>query len=249
MMKTLVASLLLACSWVSYGQTPPETIKTELLTLSINGEVNGLFYKNGKGAQRLQASSGSISSPIFYEGPRVISLYKKAADLNPVPEGVTPPKPLHQVKIPEGTNRTLLLFAFTGKPEDPPKVRAYGITDSNFSEGDYRIYNFSTQNAYVMHNDDKVAVPSGKQGAVRGAKWGKKVQDMKVMLGKEEEGKLVPVYSSIWGHRPERRNFIFVFDQPGNKRKFNIKKFFDLPAYKSGAGQVVGEAESDGFKD
>ena len=49
------------------------------------------------------------------------------------------------------------------------------------------------------------------------------------------DGKLERVYSSVWGHRPERRMFVFIFDRPDKNRPLDIRMFFDLPAIKSPA--------------
>ena len=231
-MKTLILLLSLASSLILIGQEKPEVIKTELLTLSINGDVGGYYYRNGKGMEMLQASSDGISVPIYYEGSPVLFLYHKKADLAPVAKGQKAPEPALKVSVASGANRTLLIFAFGGDPDTPPKVKAYGITDTAFSEGDYRVYNFASQNVYIALNDEKLAVAPGKLGNVRGGSWGKKIQDMRVQLGRKDGSKIVPVYSSMWGHRPERRNFIFVFDRNHERKPFDIKRFYDLPSYK-----------------
>lgn len=38
------------------------------------------------------------------------------------------------------------------------------------------------------------------------------------------------VYSSVWGHRPGRRNFIFMFDGHHPSKPINFCRFFDIPA-------------------
>lgn len=44
-----------------------------------------------------------------------------------------------------------------------------------------------------------------------------------------KDGKTKPVYSSQWGNRPGRRNYIFMFDGPQAYQPIRICRFFDVP--------------------
>lgn len=51
--------------------------------------------------------------------------------------------------------------------------------------------------------------------------------DMVVKLGVRKEGKTRVVYSSVWGHRPGRRLFLFILDHPDDYRPLEVRRFYD----------------------
>jgi hypothetical protein len=54
--------------------------------------------------------------------------------------------------------------------------------------------------------------------------------DMEVRLGVRDGEEPQVVYSSVWGHRPGRRTFLFVIDRPDKFRPVDIRRFFDTPS-------------------
>jgi hypothetical protein len=44
-----------------------------------------------------------------------------------------------------------------------------------------------------------------------------------------KDGRAKPVYSSQWGNRPGRRNYVFLFDGPQEYKPIRICRFFDVP--------------------
>lgn len=230
---TAVLLLLFSATSVSLAQSPQEIIKTELLTLSLNGIVPGYYYRNGKEVMKLTASTDGISPPIYYVGPGVLGLYKDKADLEPPPAGKEPPKPLLTVAISKDSDRTLLVFAYTNRDTELPKLKSYAISDQSLKAGDYRIFNTSNIEIYAVFDDKKVVVPAAKEGIVSASGWGNNIKDLNVKFGMKVGDEIKSVYSSVWGHRPERRSFIFVFQGSDKYRPLTIKKFYDLPAFKA----------------
>lgn len=231
----LVCFLTLGLSMNVTAQKKPKIVKTELLTLSLNGDIPEYFFRNGKKIGRMQASRQGISPPFRYVGPSVLALYKNKKDLVPVKEGETPPKPDLVGKIATGSDRTLLIFAVANDGGSKPALKSYPIRDSSLGEGDYRIFNFARKAVYVALNGTKVGVKSGGQADIDGSGWGKEVQDIGAKFGVKAGQKIKPVYSAVWGHRPERRVFVFAFDRADKYRPLEIRKFYDLPSFKSAA--------------
>lgn len=227
-----IALAIILCQFAISSSAPAEVemIKTEFLTLSFNGSPPTYYYRNGKKVEELHASRQGISAPVFYTGNRILSLYEKATDLTPPKEGEVAPKPLIQVKLPSRSDRVLLVFAYTGKKGELPALKAYGISDKSLGEGDYRVLNFSKQDIYVVLDKKRAAVAAGQQANISGGSWRGEVQDLDVNFGMKANGKIESVYSSVWGHRPERRCFIFVFDRGEKFRPLDIRTFFDVPA-------------------
>ncbi|MEP4079535.1 hypothetical protein [Haloferula sp.] len=237
-MHALFQSAILAIALIfpvlALGQDRKEVVKTELMTLCFNGIVPSYYYMNGKKIMELTAHSQGISPPVFYSGSPVIALYGNKGDLESIKSGEDPPKPQMSARIPTGSDRVLLVFAYTDKEKKDPKLRAYGIDDSTLKEGDYRVFNLSKKKIYAVLNDKKsaVAVSSNKQGTIRSGAWGKKAGAVQAQFGIQDGKKIKRAYSSVWGHRPERRSFVFVFDNGDRVKPLNIRSFYDVPGYK-----------------
>jgi hypothetical protein len=45
-----------------------------------------------------------------------------------------------------------------------------------------------------------------------------------------KDNKVKPAYSSQWGNRPGRRNYVFMFDGPQEYKPIKICRFFDVPS-------------------
>ena len=117
-----------------------------------------------------------------------------------------------------------------------PTVRAVGISTGELREGDYRVFNFSRQPVFAILNDKKVRVPPGKTTDLSAPSWRRETMDMTVKLGLPKEGKVQVVYSSVWGHRPGRRMFLFILDRSDEFRPLDIRRFFDVPGVKVEGG-------------
>ena len=236
-MKILFAPLALALVCLltpSSAVAQEDPVKLELLTLSFNGTVHELYYRNGKDVVEMTASQQGIGAPFLYKGPRLLALYNDPNDLEPRKEGAAVPKPVAQVLLPSKENRALLIFAFDKKNEGAPRVKAYGIDTGGMKNGDYRLFNFSQKLvAAILGDNKKTALKPQQNSLVSSTAWRKEIIDLDVRVATPINGKLEQVYTSVWGHRPERRMFVFIFDRPDKNRPLDIRMFFDLPAVKS----------------
>ncbi len=226
----VIVGLLVPSSAAAEG----DTVKLELLTLSFNGTVRELYYRNGKDVVEMTASQQGIGAPFFYKGPRLLALYDSPEDLKPRKDGKIKTKPVVRVMLPRNDDRALLVFSFKKRNQGKPGAKAYGIDTEGMKNGNYRIFNFSGKPIAAMLGDKKkIALKPQQNALVTSTKWRKKITDLDVRFATPINGRLEQVYTSVWGHRPERRMFIFVFDRPDKNRPLDIRMFFDLPAVKS----------------
>lgn len=211
-----------------------EVITTEFVTLAFNGSVPGYYYRNGKEVMKLGAARQGISAPTYYRGSRLLSLYANEADLAPRKPGEAVSKPVLQAHLPLNHDRILLIFSFTkNKKERIPRLQALGISTKEMKEGDYRVFNLSKQTVYAILNDKKATIQPGKPINLSSSSWRSDTLDMNVKFGLKDGGKLRSVYSSVWGHRPVRRMFLFIFDRPDKFRPLDIRMFYDVPKIKA----------------
>lgn len=206
-----------------------DIVKVELMTLSLGGRVGPLYYMNSGKVSTIDASPLGISPPIVYKGARKLALYSSKEDLEPREEGEPVPKPVVMAALAKRENRALLIFADKGEGGEIT-LRSYGVDTNGTKAGDYRMFNFSSQKVFViMGEDKKISVGKGKEAVVSSSKWRKEIMDMPIKMGISREGKFYTVLSKVWGHRPERRKFVFMFDSGTERRPLKVRTFYDLP--------------------
>jgi hypothetical protein len=81
----------------------------------------------------------------------------------------------------------------------------------------------------VIFGDKRFAVKPGADTLVSDPSWKKEVGEIDLAMAITKDGKAKPVYSSQWGNRPGRRNYIFMFDGPQEYKPVRICRFFDVP--------------------
>lgn len=228
--RRLPAVLVLCLTASAVVGADDETISAELVTLSLDGGVPAYFIRTGGETTEIQATPKGIGAPVSYRGPRTLWFYANRADATPRKKGEAAAKPTLAVQLPSGHNRILLVFSSAGtKEKKVPGVHALGISTGNLKEGDYRIFNLSHQTVYAVLAGKKATVPPGKPVDLSSASWRTDTMDMEVKLGLRDQGELRAVYSSVWGHRPGRRMFLFILDRSDKFRPLDIRRFFDTP--------------------
>jgi hypothetical protein len=203
-------------------------IRTDLLSVCVNGEVENYHYLNNGKAAVLDASMAGMGSPITYRGSRRLAFFKHAADLKPAPDGPQR-KAICEVLLPQ-ENRVLLIFTFAGENNTKPAVRAVGVSTDGMKPGDYRVFNFSRQDVGVIFGERKVGLASGKDTTLTTPEWRSAVSDIGVQIAISRDKTVRRVYSSMWGHRPERRMFVFLFDSSDPNRPIEVRKTYDVPS-------------------
>jgi hypothetical protein len=208
----------------SLAQGPPP-IQTEILTIALDEAVDGLFFYDSKAVVPFQANITGLSQPVTYIGPRRFVLRASAAEFAAKPPL---PEPAAFVDLPPNANRVLLCCL---KSENTAlKIVAYDISSTGSRAGDYRFFNFSKQALSVNLGDKSFALDSKLDKNVSDQSWQNDVLDLPMQVATVVDRKAQLVYSSVWGHRPGRRNFVFMFDGSHPSKPISICRFFDIPS-------------------
>lgn len=207
----------------SLAQETP--IKTEILTIALDEAVDGLFFYDGKAVVPFQANITGLSQPVAYEGSRHFILRATEDEFTAKPPL---PPPAAMVDLPPNVTRVLLCCL---KSESTPlKIVAYDISSTGSRAGDYRFFNFSKQTLSVKLGDKSFALESKLDKNISDRSWQDEVLDLPMQVATVDGRKAQLVYSSVWGHRPGRRNFIFMFDGSHPSKPISICRFFDIPS-------------------
>lgn len=221
-MKPIIAIIVLSLTSAIFAQE--QKIKTEIVTIALDEFIDGKFFHDGKGIVDFSANPTAIGQVMNYEGlPRFVIRDTKAEFTQEAPL----PAPAAWVDLPANTNRVLLACLKT--KDKPLKIVAYDIGSAKLGLGDYRIFNFSRSAVSLILGSEKSAVNSGTTEIISNASWKTEVTELDIMIAMVKDNKAKPVYSSQWGHRPGRRNYIFVFDGPFEYKPLNICRFYDIP--------------------
>jgi hypothetical protein len=225
-MKFLPLALALLASAPSCAHAQePEKIRTEILTLALEEPVAGLFFHNGKEVAVFQANLTGLGQPLLYHGPRRLLLRGSEAEFAAKPPL---PEPAAAVDLPAGCDRVLLLCMKSGQA--PLKLIAYDISTGKSGAGDYRFFNFSKQPVSVILGDKRFALQAGRDTIVSDLSWKKDTLDLPMQMAIVKDGKAKLAYSSVWGHRSGRRNFVFLFDGKQPAKPVGVYRFFDIPS-------------------
>jgi hypothetical protein len=206
------------------AQQPEVIVTTEFLTIALDEPVEGLFFNNGKEIGVFQANLTGLGQPLAYKGPRRMVLRTSEAEFAAKPPL---PAPAAVVELPLNANRVLL--ACLKSADQPLRIIAYDISTAGSRAGDYRFFNFSSKTLSIILGEERFALESRKDKIVSRQSWRDEILDLTMQVATVENNKPRLVYSSIWGHRPGRRNFIFMFDGRHPSKPIGINRFFDIP--------------------
>jgi hypothetical protein len=220
-MKPHLAILIGSLALPAFSQEP--LVSTEIVTIALDESVDGLYFHNGAGISHLQATPAGLGQPLRYKGPRRFTLRTSEEEFSADP----PPSPHAWVDLPPRSERVLL--ACLKRTDEPVKIIAFDIGKARIGAGEYRFFNFSQSAIAVNFGGKKFAVKPGEEKLVSDAKWKREVTEIDLVMAIVKEGKTKPVYSSQWGNRPGRRNYIFMFDGPQAYKPIRICRFFDVP--------------------
>jgi hypothetical protein len=226
MFKRLILASLLLCAPV-FGQQP-EVIKTQLVTVALNIKETTLFYRTGEEVKEFTAGMNGLGEPFLYVGPRRFILHTSKAAFEPVKEGEKPPVPAAFVDLPERSARVLLVCV--PMPDKSLRLIAYDIAKNSMKDGDYKVFNFSKSNLSMILGEKSFVVPTSKDVQVSDNSWQAGVLDLQCKIGiiQPDNKSVNPAYSSVWGHRPIRRNMVFIFDGVRSDKTVQVRRFYDI---------------------
>lgn len=216
-------TLILLTIWPTIILSQERKVRTEIVSIALADSVQDLFFWNGKDVSHFQANPTGLGEPLLYEGSEIFILRHSADEFtskDPLPA------PAASVKLPFHAKR-VLLACFQSKNK-PMKLVAYDISKSQLQEGDYRFFNFSHHSLGVMIGKQKFAIAAGKEYVATDSAWREKTTELDVTVATKQGTHFQPIYSSQWGHRPGRRNFIFLFDGSHDYQPIQICRAFDI---------------------
>jgi len=221
--RALLVIALLSPALRAQEQEPQ--ITTEFLTIALDEPVADLFFKSGETVSPFEANQTGLGQPVAYKGPRRFALRTSAAEFSLKPPL---PPPAASVMLPAPADRVLLACVKSG--DHPLRIAAYDISSTGSKAGDYRFFNFCSRTLSLIIGGEKFTLAPGKDRIASNQAWREAVLDLPMQVATVEDGKAKLVYSSVWGHRPGRRNFIFMFDGKHPSKPVAISRFFDIPS-------------------
>lgn len=226
MFRRLFLACLLLCA-SAFGQQP-EVIKTQLVTVALNLHDTTLYYRTGEEIKEFTAGMNGLGDPFPYLGPRRFILHTSKEAFEPVKEGQKPPVPAAFVDLPERSSRVLLVCV--PMPDKTLRLIAYDIAKNSMKDGDYKVFNFSKSNLSIILGEKSFIVPTSKDVQVSDNSWQQGVIDLQCKIGiiQPDNKSAQPAYTSVWGHRPIRRNMIFIFDGVRSDKTVQVRRFYDI---------------------
>jgi hypothetical protein len=221
-MKRLITLILGLLPILGFSQEA--VVKTEIVTIALAEPVNGLFFHNGESVSAFQANPTGLGEPLKYHGPRHFQLRTTEAEFS-----MTPPLPAAHASVDLPIDASRVLIACIKSGNNPVKMIAYDIGNARIGAGEYRFFNFSRSPVAVVLGPRKFVVKSGQDTLVSHAAWKSEIGEIDLALAIMKDGRAKPVYSSQWGNRPGRRNYVFLFDGPQEYKPIRICRFFDVP--------------------
>lgn len=221
-MKQLLALLLGLLVLPAFPQEA--VVNTEIVTVALDDSVAGLYFHNGKDIAIFQANPTGLGEPLRYKGPRRFMLRTSEAEFS-----MKPPLPAPHAWVDLPLNSDHVLLACLKSGDAPVRMVAYDIGKARIGAGQYRFFNFSRSVVSVIFGPRKFAVKPGEDTLVSDASWKSDVGEIDLAMAIMNDGKPKPVYSSQWGNRPGRRNYVFLFDGPQEYKPIRICRFFDVP--------------------
>jgi len=226
MFRLLFVASLALCAPV-FGQQP-EMIKTQLVTVALNVNDATLYYRTGEEVKEFTAGMNGLGAPFVYQGPRRFILHTSKEAFEPPKEGQKPPEPAAFVDLPERSGRVLLVCV----PTEDKSLRliAYDIAQNSMKGGDYKVFNFSNSNLSIILGDQRFIVPKSKDIQATDGAWDDGVLDLQCKIGiiQPDNKTVSPAYSSVWGHRPIRRNMVFIFNGVRSQNTVQVRRFYDI---------------------
>lgn len=226
-MKALLSALLssfLCWFTVLPAREVPVQVETQLIALSLYDAVDGLYMWDGEKPVPFHAAVTDMRQPIPYKGPSRLVLHDTPeAFLVEEPEQVPPPVAV--VELPENAERVLLLCL--KRESQPLRIVAYPVSFDSIQPGDYRFFNFASTPIRILLGDKNLTLNSGTVGTLTADSWRKDRKDLPIKLAAPVNGEVRMVKSTIWGHQPQKRYFVLIFDGSHISRPVVVRRVHD----------------------
>lgn len=221
-------ALFLTCVCLTHSQAQDQ-VRTDLMPIGLGADITLHYLNKGVPASMDLLQSG-MGTPRFYKGPKTVAFYAKAEDLAKIGKADAVP-PVAQVILPDAGR--VLLLALTNA-EKQRKLVAYPVKDSELSEGEYRIYNFShLRVACLLGRKSSDLAPGTSYDVKDDALHGKDGDVGAQFAWIDDKKQKHLVYSTIWGHAAKARSYVFLMDTGNPQQPLDVRKFHDVPSVPS----------------
>jgi len=191
-------------------------------TLSVSGNIEGIYYADGSRARVELKAVDYVRSPFFQADPRVpLEIYR----LLPPPEGETEPVPevVDRIDWPAQDGPFLLLV---GKRGDSYRFSMTTDDTRSFPMGSFRIYNTSDLPVVIQIGDEMAQLVPGESKV------------LKPDFGQEERGALFQiaarvgdeprlVYSNLWNSSQTQRTMVFIVNRSNPRVPIGVKRLHE----------------------
>ena len=134
----------------------------ELLSLGLSG-FNGTFYfKEGEEMKKLNISSQGVSQPVTYSGPYELLLYASPEHL----QSTKALPPVAKIALKPQADRQLLVFSQKNSAEENERkiqIVPLGIATTEFTNGDYKVFNFCQFPIKIKIGNRAEGIGAGKE--------------------------------------------------------------------------------------
>ncbi|WFB36843.1 hypothetical protein P3T73_03580 [Kiritimatiellota bacterium B12222] len=202
-------------------EPPPPEVETELLTLALFEPVTDLYFFDGEEVKPFRSVPRGFGIPTPYKGPAELILHRNPEAF--LPE-ILPVRPAARITLPKGSERVLIL---TGQTQTPPlNLKAIPLDSSKVDTGEYFVFNLSSKPIALKIGNQQSKIASGATARLSDPQWKKETLDLPVYMGYYVDEEL-RTYSSVWGHRPVRRNFLFIVEADALGGPLKIRRTYD----------------------
>jgi len=212
-------------TFTARAQQQEPVVKTELLTIALEEPIEELFFTNAGGEIiSISANLTGLGQPIPYKGPQRLVFRATKEEFGREPPL---PAPVAVVNLPLKADRVLLTCLKSGAA--PLRIVPYDISAADLRAGDYRVFNFSSHQVSISFGGGRFLLAAGNDKSVSKPSWRDDVLDLPMQVAIVQDNQPRLVYSSVWGHRPGRRSFVFMFNGRHPSTPVGINRFFDFP--------------------
>lgn len=182
-----------------------ESVRVQFLSLD-DAEIEGIFWMQEGEITPLRIPASFLMDPLMMNREMPLILYQRienvAAEENPWRE-------LTRLTFPEALTDAVVLLQSVG---DRLTTAIVPITDRQFPEGSYMMFNRTTRAIMIALNDEVSRIPPQSMRVIRPAVEQRRPMPVYFRAEGDEENKTL--VTTTWFHNPANREFVFL-SSPG----------------------------------
>lgn len=220
-LATIVAIALASVGMAAQGQE--ESVKAEILTLSLSGTISDLHFGTADGVTTTSVYSRGFGVPIEYTGSPELVFFRPSSN----PDGFSGAsrEVIAKARLPNGASRVLLVFESMEGETDRYRVAVFENGHSRFPAGGYRFLNLSKVPFVGVAGTERFTLNPRASAIV--APKGNDQGNVEVKVYSAEKGNEGLIYSSVWQIKDTRRTTVFLLPSESAKQGVQVQKFVE----------------------